>query len=70
MPGRVSTPIDLVEARGGDGADRRRHLGAEAAGRDQHEPLGALGELVGELHRHAAAEAVPDHGHPVDAEHA
>ena len=28
-----------------------------------------LGVLVGELHRHAAAEAVPDHGDPVDAQH-
>ena len=70
MPGQGQPAHDLVEARGGDGADRRRHLGAEAAGRDQHEPLGALGELVGELHRHAAAEAVPDHGDPVDAEDA
>ena len=46
-----------------------RHLGAEAAGGDQDHPLGALGELVGELHRDAAAEAVPDDGHLVDAEH-
>ena len=46
-----------------------RDLGAEAAGGDQDQPLGALGELVGELHRHAAAEAVPDHGDLVDAEH-
>ena len=46
-----------------------RDLGAEAAGGDQHHPLGALGELVGELHRHAAAEAVADHGHLVDAQH-
>ena len=46
-----------------------RDLGAEAAGGDQDHPLGALGELVGELHRHPAAEAVPDDGDLVDAEH-
>ena len=59
----------LVEAGQGDGADERRHLGAEAAGSHQDHPLGALGELVGELHRHAATEAVPDHGHLVDVQH-
>ena len=43
--------------------------GPETAGGDQDHPLGALGELVGELHRHAAAEAVADHRHLVDPEH-
>ena len=58
----------LVEARGGDRPDRERDLGSESAGADQDQPLGPLGELVGELHRHPAAEAVADHGGPVDAE--
>ena len=62
-------PHHGVEARRRHGADQRADLAAEAAGGDQHHPLGALGELVGELHRHAAAEAVADHGHLVDAEH-
>lgn len=59
----------LVEAGRGDRADAGMHLGPEAAGRHDHQALGALGELVGELHRHATAEAVPDDGHLVDAEH-
>ena len=67
-PGSVSSAHDLVEAGRGDRADRRAHLGAEAAGGDQDHPLGALGELVGELHRDAAAEAVADDGDLVDAE--
>ena len=67
--GEGQQPHHLVEAGRGDRPDRRAHLGAEAAGGDQDHPLGALGELVGELHRHPAAEAVPDHGHLVDAEH-
>ena len=37
-------------------AGQRMHLAAETAGGDQHEPLAALGELIGELHRDAAAE--------------
>src|SRR6478736_3204963 len=45
----------LVEARGRDRPDGRRDLGPEAAGGDQHQALGALGELVGELHGHPAA---------------
>ena len=36
------------------------HLAAEAAAGDEHEALDALGELVGELHRDAAAERVAD----------
>jgi hypothetical protein len=43
---------------------------ADAAGADEHEPLAALWELVGELHGDAAAEGVPDDGDAVDVEHA
>ena len=35
-------------------------LAPEAAARDEHEALDAFRELVAELHRHAAAERVPD----------
>ena len=41
---------------------------AETAAGDEHEPLAALGELVGELHRDAAAERVPDDRDAVVAE--
>src|SRR5262249_53989463 len=37
----------------------------EPAARDEHEPFAALGELVGELHRDAAAERVPDDARPL-----
>ncbi len=66
--GEREQPHRLVEPRRGDRPDRRRHLGTETAGADQDEALGALGELVGELHRHAAAEAVAHHADPVDAQ--
>ena len=68
-PGRVSGPMRYSNP----GVVMARitgvHLGAQAAGAHQDQPLGALGELVGELHRHPAAEGVPDHVHLVDAEH-
>ena len=51
-------------------AQQRVHLGSDAAGADEHQPLGPFRELVGELHRHPAAERVADHGYPVDVEHA
>jgi hypothetical protein len=41
------------------------HLLAEPAAVHEHEPLAALGELVGELQRHAAAEGVADDGGPL-----
>ena len=44
------------------------HLAPQPAARHEHEPLAALGELVGELHRDPAAERVPDHGHALVAE--
>ncbi len=42
---------------------------SEAPAGDQHESLGALGELVEELHRHAASEGVPDDARALDADH-
>ena len=50
-------------------AQRRGHRPLDAAGPDEHEALGALGVLVGELHRDAAAERVADEGGAVDVEH-
>ena len=44
------------------------HLAAEPAAGDEHQALDALGELVGELHRDAAAERVPEHRHALVAE--
>ena len=46
------------------------HAARDATGRDEHEPLTALGELIRELHRDAAAERVSDHGRAFDVEHA
>src|SRR5437764_1316995 len=46
--------------RQGGAAEQGTDLPAEAAARDEDETLGALGELVEELHRHAAAERVAD----------
>ncbi len=47
-------------------ADRPAHSPAA----DQDQALTAVGELVGELRRHAAAQGVPDDGDPVDLQHA
>ena len=47
---------------------RRFTLAAEAAAVHEHEPLAALGELVGELHHDAAAERVPDERRALVAE--
>ncbi len=44
-------------------------LAAESAAADEHEPVDEFGMLVGELHRHAAAEGVPDDGDAADVEH-
>ena len=59
----------LVESRGGHRPDHRTHLRTHAAGSDQHDPLGQFGELVGKLHRDAAAEAVSDDRDPFDPQH-
>ena len=50
------------------GAQDRAHLGAEPAAGDQHQAFDHLRELVGELHRDAAAERVTDHGGALVAE--
>ena len=47
------------------GAQQQVDLPAQPARGDEHEPLRALRELVGELHRHAAAERVPDDRHVI-----
>jgi hypothetical protein len=57
-----------VAARHGQQPDQRRDLLAETTRRDQHDALGAVGELVRELHRDAAAEAVTDDRDLVDAQ--
>ena len=49
-----------VGAREGRGAQHHVDLASEAAAGDEREALDALGELVGELHRDAAAERVAD----------
>jgi hypothetical protein len=41
---------------------------AQPAARHQHEPLAALGKLVGELHRDAAAERVADDARALDVQ--
>ena len=53
----------------GGGAQQRADLAAEAAAGDQHEAVGALGELVEELHRHAPAEGVADDRGALHPEH-
>jgi hypothetical protein len=52
----------------GQASQQQPDLGSEAAARHQHEPLAARGELVGELHRDAAAERLSDHRGPLVAE--
>ena len=51
---------EQIRARECRRAQDRAHLGTEPAAGDEHQPLGDLGELVGELHRDSAAERVPD----------
>ena len=52
----------------GRGAQQRMDLATEPAAGNEHEPLAALGELVGELHRDPAAERVADDRRAVVAE--
>src|SRR5215218_8951679 len=49
-----------LRARQRDGPQERADLAPEAAAGDQHQPAHELRELVGDLHRDAAAERVPD----------
>ena len=60
QPARGERGQHVVGARQRGGAQDEVHLAAEPAAGDEHEALRALGELVGELHRDAAAERVPD----------
>ena len=71
------TPCSQPGVRSGQhelGAGQRRRpqqdadLAPEAAAADEREALGALGELVGELHRDAAAERVARDADAVVAE--
>jgi hypothetical protein len=57
---RIDPVSNRIEARSALRAQQQVDLAAEPAARRQHEPLGALRELVGQLHRDAAAERVPD----------
>ena len=80
-PGRVRAPIRRARPAAavaamnrfapGSAAARRTGLtsGPEAAAGDEHQALGDLGELVGELHRDAAAERVSDERRAFVAEH-
>ena len=52
-------------ARKAGGAQERVDLATQAAAADEHQALAVLGELVGELHGHAAAQGVPDEGRAV-----
>ena len=67
--GREDHRQHVLAPRCGDEAEERAHLLAEPAAGDQHQPLAHLGELVGELHGHTAAEAVADERGPLDVEH-
>ena len=67
-PARGEHGQDPVGAGEGGGAQQQVDLLAQAAAGDEPEPLAALGELVGELHRHAAAERVADDRDAVVAE--
>ena len=59
-PARRQRRQHEVRPRQGSGAQHEVHLAAEPAAGDEHQPFGALGELVGELHRDPAAQGVPD----------
>jgi hypothetical protein len=56
----------LGHAGQGGRAQQRSDLPAETAARDERKAFDALGELVEELHRDAAAERVPDDRRPLD----
>ncbi len=62
-------PEHVVGAGKREGPQQQVHLAAEAAAADQHEALAELGELVGELHGHAAAERVSDERRALVSEH-
>ena len=55
----------VLGARKRERAEQQVHLLAETAARHECEPFAALGELVGELHRDAAAERLPDERRPL-----
>ena len=67
-PDEVSTGSTQSAPGQRGGAQQQVDLVAEPAAGDEPEPLAALGELVGELHRDAAAERVADDRDVVVAE--
>ena len=75
-PPALSTPFDASSGSTHSAPGQRRgaqedaDLAAEPAARDQHQPLGHLRELVGQLHRDAAAERVADDRRAVVADRA
>ena len=54
-----------LRARKAGGAQQGADLPAQAAAAHEDQPLAVLGELVGELHRDAAAQRVPDEGRAI-----
>lgn len=52
----------VLGTREGDQSQQQAHFAAEAAAADEHQPVAQFRVLVRELHRHAAAERVPDDG--------
>ena len=67
-PSRRDDRQHVLGAGQGGRAQQRADLAAEPAAGDEHEPVDPLGEEVGEDHRDAAAQRVPDQGHLGDAE--
>ena len=49
--------------------EERADLLAEPTRGHEHQPFDPFRELVGELHRHSAAQRVAHHGHPFLAQH-
>ena len=55
-----------LDAGNGSEAEQRAHRAPDPPAAHQHQALAALGELVGELRRHPAAERVAHHGGSLD----
>ena len=58
----------VLDPRQREGAQHPAHLSAQAAAVDEHEALGQLGVLIGELHGDAAAQRLADDGCPLHLE--
>ena len=68
-PRRRGRGDEQARARKRRGAQERANLRAQPAAGHEHQPLGDLGELVGELHCDPAAERMPDERRAFVAEH-